>query len=118
MAASTKAAAGKDAEGGEKKKSKKRLIMIVAVVLLLAGGGYMMMGKKKKPAEPPKPKPGVVVSLDPITVNLAGGHFLKLGLALQAVAGTKEDPNGSQALDIAIDEFSNKSITDLSSTAA
>jgi flagellar FliL protein len=100
----------------EKKKSKKKLIIIVVVVLLLAGGGYYKFGMKSGP--PPPPVPGAVVALEPITLNLAGGHFLKLGLALQATAKTKEPPDGSKALDIAIAEFSNKSIAQLSTNKA
>jgi flagellar FliL protein len=102
---------------GGKKKSKKKLIMIVVVVLLLAGGGYFMFGKKKS-GPPPAPKPGAVVVIPAITVNLAGGHFLKLGLALQATAKVKTPPDGSQALDIAITELSYKSVAELSSNKA
>ena len=54
-------------------------------------------------APPPKPKPGAVVKLDPITVNLAAGHFLKLGLSLQASADAGEDVSGAKALDAAIE---------------
>jgi flagellar protein FliL len=104
------------APAGEKKKSKKKLIMIVVVVLLLGGGGYFMFGKKKGPA--PAPKPGSVVVIPSITVNLTGGHFLKLGLALQATLKVKEPPDGSKALDLAISELSYKSVAELSSNKA
>jgi flagellar protein FliL len=66
-----------------------------------------------KPGPPPKPIPGAVVKLDEITINLAGGHFLKLGLSLQATANAGEDVSGAKALDAAIDLFSNKTIKDL-----
>jgi flagellar FliL protein len=109
----------KDATATEepKKKSKKMLIIIIAAVVLLGGGGagaYFMLGssgEKKKEA----PLPGKVISMDAITINLADGHFLKLGLALQATATAAEAPDGSHALDLAITEFSNKSVAELSS---
>ena len=41
---------------------------------------------------PPTPRPaGPVDSLDSITINLAAGHFLKVGLALQVPAGVDPD---------------------------
>jgi flagellar FliL protein len=99
------------------KKSKKKLIIIAVAVLVLAGGGYKFLGGKKS-ATPPPPKPGAVLALDAITINLSGGHFLKLGLALQATASAKADLDGSKALDLSIVEFSNRSVAELSSNKA
>ena len=64
---------------------------------------FVLAPKGAKAAAPPKPTPGAVVKLDPITVNLAGGHFLKLGLSLQASADAGEDVSGAKALDAAIE---------------
>jgi len=101
-----------------KKKSKKLLIIIIAAVVVLLGGGgagaYFMLGSSG-PEKKPAPLPGKVISMDAITINLAEGHFLKLGLALQATADAAEAPDGSHALDLAITEFSNKSVAELSS---
>jgi flagellar FliL protein len=47
-------------------------------------------------------------------VNLAGGHFLKIGLALQEKVGGPADLNGAEALDLTIALFSGKTITELS----
>jgi flagellar FliL protein len=109
MASTTqlKPAADADAAGTGKKKSKK---------MLLAGVGYVMFGRGGSSA-PPKPVEGAVVPLDPITINLAGGHFLKLGIALQGTKAAKEAPDGSEALDIAIEIFSNRTIAELTPTA-
>lgn len=98
------------------KKSKKKLIIIVVAVLALAGGGWFMFLKPKGP--PPPPAPGAVVKLDAVTLNLSKGHFLKLGLALQATTTAKEPPEGSKALDIAISTFSDKDPAELSSNEA
>ncbi len=102
---------------GKSGRSKKKLIMIAAaIVLALAGGGaggYYLFSPKSKTK--PAPKPGLVVPIDPITVNLTDGHYLKLGFALQATDKVAEAPDGSKAIDIAIDLFSNRSVAELSS---
>ena len=97
----------------EKKKSKKKLIMIIGIVALLAGAAYYMLVMKpaaaaSATAAPPKPVAGIVVKLDPIYINLAGGHFLKLGVALQGTAKATKELDGSKALDAAITVFSGK----------
>ena len=104
-----------DEDGGTPPaKSKKKLIMIVVLVLALGGGGYMFLGRGGGKAEAaPKPVAGKVVPLEAIHVNLAGGHYLKLGMALQATDKVAEAPDGSKALDIAIEIFSGKTLTQL-----
>ncbi|WP_432978741.1 flagellar basal body-associated FliL family protein [Dactylosporangium sp. CA-233914] len=101
------------------KGGKKKLIMIIAIALiaLIGGGagGYMIFAPKKATAEP-KPTPGVVSVLDAITINLADGHYLKLKMTLQATTEAAEPPDGSKALDIAIELFSNQSPDTLLST--
>ncbi len=66
--------------------------------------------------ELPAPVAGTVVPLDSITVNLAKGHFLKVGIALQPTKDVAEAPDGSKALDQVINVFSNMTIDQLSST--
>jgi flagellar FliL protein len=106
-------------DAAPKKKSKKKLLIIVAAAVLVLGGGggaYFMLGSSGKPAAKPKPKPGKVIPLDAITVNLAGGHYLKIHLALQATADAGEELDGSQALDLTVAQFSNLNLADLAST--
>ena len=109
------------AETGEptKKKSKKKLLIIVLAVVLLGGGvgGYFMFGSKG-PSEPPKPEPGAVLPLDAITINLAGGHYLKIHIALQATADAGEEVDGSHALDLTVSQFSNRDMAEFSSAAS
>ena len=66
----------------------------------------------RKPADADAPKPGEVVALDPIQVNLEGGHYLSIGIALQTVEGS-EEVDGSKALDAVIGLFSGRSVEEL-----
>lgn len=92
------------AKGG----GKKKLIMIVVPVLLaVVAAWYFVLGPGSgsgEAEEKPKAEPGEVVALEPITMNLADGRLLKVGLALQLPlepAG-EEEVTGSVALDEAI----------------
>lgn len=95
----------------------KKIIMIAPVLVVVLAAAWFMFLKPSGSAskEPPKPVPGAVVTIDAITINLAGGHFLKLGLALQAEAKAKEEPDGAKALDAAIALHSGMTIQELSS---
>jgi flagellar FliL protein len=113
-------AGAKDAPGSaevvpeKKKKSKKKLIIILVVVLLVAGVGYKMTLGKAKATGPVKPVKGAVLKLDSVSLNLADGHFLKLGIALQETKTATAEFDGSQATDIAISQFSGMSMQQLS----
>jgi len=94
----------------EKSGGKKKLIIIVVLLAVLGGGGYWFFLKPKGPE--PAPKPGEVVALDPVQVNLADGHYLSIGIALQLVEGA-EEADGSKALDAVIALFSGREIDEL-----
>jgi flagellar FliL protein len=52
--------------------------------------------------------------LDAITINLADGHYLKLKMSLQLTADAgSEEIDGSHALDLAINEYSNRPMAEL-----
>lgn len=101
------------------KKKKKLIIIALAAVLLLGGGagGYFFVFAGSGTEAPAEPEEGIVVSLEPVTINLADGHYLKIALGLQATADASEEPDGSKALDIAIDYFGDLKMTQLSSSA-
>lgn len=113
-------AGAKDAPGSAEvvpekpKRSKKKLVVILVVVLLGAGVGYKMTLGQAKATGPAKPVKGAVLKLDSVSLNLAGGHFLKLGIALQETKKASADFDGSQATDLAISQFSGMSMEDLS----
>jgi flagellar FliL protein len=123
--------AGKDAapaaEGAEAPAAAKggsnNLIPAVVLAVGLLGGGFFMGGKSggdaavAAPQEPAPPAEeevhdGPIQDLEAITLNLADGHFLKVGLALQLAAsdeeggghgaGGGEELPSAKALDIAI----------------
>ncbi len=100
------------------KKSRKKLLVIIVAVLLVGGAGsyfFLFSGGDGKVAAP---KPGLVVPLDPVTLNLEEGHYLKLKFALQATDTAEAELDGSKAIDIAIDQFSNTPMAALSTHQA
>jgi flagellar FliL protein len=96
-------------------KSKKFVIILIAV-LVLGGGAYMFL----KPKKAVPPSGGDVVAMDATTLNLTDGHYLKIAVAIQLVKGkaSSTDFATSHAAELVIDEFSNRSVTSLSSNAA
>jgi flagellar FliL protein len=106
----------KEAPAEAPKKSKKMLMIIVAAVVLLGGGGgafFMMKSGSKAEAAPKK---GVVTAIDSaITINLTEGHYLKLGFSLQQTADSGTTAvDTSEALNLAIDEYTGKTVAELS----
>jgi flagellar FliL protein len=89
----------KETKGGGKLKK----ILILVVLLAVVGGAVWFFFLKPKPVE--VPKPGEVVALEPIQINLAGGHYLRIGVALQLTDKATE-ADGSKALDATISVFS------------
>ena len=110
MPATQKAdAAAPDPEEGKKKGGLKKILIILVALVAVGGGAYWFV-LKPKPVQ--APKPGDVVALDPIQINLQGEHYLRVGIALQLTASTKE-ADGSKALDATISEFSGLSVAEV-----
>ena len=109
------AAGAADAPAG---KSKRRLIIVVAVVVVaLAAAAYFFVfapqGAEK--AAPP-PEPGVVLAVEPMSINLAEGHYLRLGLGLQLTTKAL-DLDAAMARDAAISLFSGRTVEEISDPA-
>jgi len=108
---STTTAAPPATAEAEAKGGKKKLIIIALVlVAALGGGGWFFF--LKPGGEEAAAKPGEVAPLEPIQVNLASGHYLRLGIALQLVEGAHE-VDGSKALDAAITVFSGRAVAEV-----
>ncbi|WP_258724203.1 flagellar basal body-associated FliL family protein [Cellulomonas sp. NS3] len=107
-------------------KSKKKLLIIVLAAVLVLGGGaawYFLMGpghatEGEAHAEP-EPEPGAVLTVEPISVNLAAGHYLRIGLGLQMTidAGGHGEPDPSKAVDLMIAKFSGRDMAAVSDPA-
>jgi flagellar FliL protein len=118
------------AKGG---KGKTLVLYALAAVGVLGGlKGFVLGGGKPAAAEASgastttTTKPGPIITLDPITVNITGDRFLKIGLGLQlwgkyaAGAGhgapDSDDPTKgfARALDLTIETFGGHSYEELS----
>ena len=102
-------------------RAHKRNNLIPAVVLAvgLGAAGYFFSSSKgggtasAAPANPAATtsttvEDGEIVKLDPTTLNLADGRFLKVGIALQLKKGVKPEDyttKSAKALDLAITLF-------------
>ncbi len=97
--------------GSEQPKSRgrKALVLVLAVALVAGAAWFFLLRGGDGPVEP---KPGEMLPLESTQINLAGGHYLKLGIALQLTEGAHE-VDGSKALDAAIELFSGRDVDDL-----
>jgi flagellar FliL protein len=103
----TLSAPATSSEVEEPKKKRKLLIPLLLVVILgAAAGAYFFV---LKPSPDAGPKPGEVAPLESIQLNLADGHYLRIGIALQLTEGATE-VDGSKALDATIEVFSGHTV--------
>ena len=109
---------GKGAKPGKKKSKKKKIIVLAVVMLLLGVVAKFTVLAPSGSAKDAKPVPGHVVEMTDMTLNLAGGHYLRIKLALQTVAGTPAELDTSEASQAVIDQFSDRPVTELSGEAA
>ena len=108
MSTATAAPAATEPDAAAPSRVKKIGIIVVLLGVLAGAGWYFFL----KPGGEHAPKPGEVVKLEPVQVNLAGGHYLRLGLALQ-LTETAHEVDGSKALDAAITVFSGRPVGEL-----
>lgn len=90
------------AKGG----GKKKILVIVLVLAVVAGAAWFFLLRPSGEAEP-EVVPGEVVALEPVQINLAESHYLRIGVALQLIEGAHE-VDGSKALDAVIEIFSGR----------
>jgi len=75
-------------KGKKEKGGKSNLVPAVVLAVGIAVGGYFMGGSSDAPAGSTATTTvavpvGEVATMDPISVNLADGHFLKVGVGVQ-----------------------------------
>ncbi|MDP9392078.1 MAG: flagellar basal body-associated FliL family protein [Actinomycetota bacterium] len=108
---STKEKAPETDEASAKGGKKKLLIIGLVVLLVAAGAAYFFLFAGGE-TEAEEPVAGEVLALESVAVNLAGGGYLKVGVALQLVAsdagghGAATGPSGAKATDLIISTFS------------
>jgi flagellar protein FliL len=108
------------------KGGKKKLLVIGLVAVLALGAAawfFLFSGSGEAEAEPAPEAGAVVLPVDPVAINLAGGSYLKLGFTLQFSTvwdehaggghGGGATPDGSKAMDIAISQFSGAALADV-----
>ncbi|GAB4082704.1 flagellar basal body protein FliL [Modestobacter muralis] len=113
-------------EEGAKGGKKKLLIIALVAVLAIGAAAYFFVfsGSGEAEAEPAPEAGTVVLAVDPVAINLAGGSYLKLGFTLQFSLAYDEEaaagghgaggtPDGSKAMDIAISQFSGAALADV-----
>ena len=111
----------KDTAAEAPKKSKKMLMIIVIALVVLGGGGagafFMLKGDSAEAAAEAPVKGAVVTMENALTINLAEGHYLKLGFALQATEEAGEvEIDMAEAIDLAIDQYTGMEIAELETT--
>ncbi|HEX8085805.1 MAG TPA: flagellar basal body-associated FliL family protein [Solirubrobacteraceae bacterium] len=74
--------------------TKKKLIVIVSVALVALGGGYKFGFAKESAEKPPKIHGDVYVLGKDFLVNLADGHYAKLGIAIVVDHGAAAPAGG------------------------
>ena len=112
-----------ETEGTGGGRKKLLVIALVAVLTLGAAAYFFLFSGGEADAEVVPEAGSVVLSVDPVAINLAGGSYLKLGLALQFSLAYDESaggghgggaaPDGSKAMDIAIAQFSGAALADV-----
>ena len=118
-------ASGVDQDGSGKGKGKSlKLKLAVGLLVLLLGGGaaakFTVLAPKpgKASAATAKPVPGPIVQLSELTLNLTGGQYLRMKMALQTIKGSKPIVDTTMATQLIIDEYSNHSPAELTGDAA
>ena len=113
-----------------------RTVVIVFLLIGIAGIGYVLGGRGAAPAAPAaaaadgaapaeqaeveeEQEKGPVVKMDPININLAEGHYLRiaiaLGLSAEVVVDEKHEFDTAPASDVVLSTFSGVAMADLTS---
>lgn len=126
-------ATGAAQDGGKGKKGKRdkkggggksNLVPAIVLALGIAGGGYFMGsgGSAEAGEAVPTTEPvvlGEIATMEAININLAEGHFLRVGLALQLIEGVEkaefEKGETAKANDLLISNLGGRSMAELAS---
>lgn len=102
---------GETEEAGGRRPLKLVLVLVVVLAVAVGAVWFFLL----RPTGETEPVKGEVVALEPVQINLASGHYLRAGIALQLVEGAHE-ADGSAALDALIEVYSNTDMSELVTT--
>jgi flagellar FliL protein len=118
---------GAPAPQDKPRRGRKRLVVVLVVLVVVLGAAgawfFLLNGKGGTTSGAPEPEPtptlvpGAVLDVDPVSVNLAAGHYLRRGIALQLSDEVTQDPDPARALDLAIELYSGRSVDEVSAAA-
>lgn len=118
---STPPSAETSAPDSGKKRNKLLIAIILLLTLVVVGGGAFVVltvlgddaGQTGETIVVERsPEPGDVVPVTSVSVNLAGGHYLRLAFSLQLTADS-EGVEEARVQDIAIDLFSGREMSEI-----
>lgn len=108
-------------------KRRSNLVPAIIVAVALLGAGFMVRSADKGDSteaaadEVDELVPGEVVPLEPVTLNLADGRYLRLGVAVELVEGVSgsewsEHGGASRFMDLIIDRVGEHTGDDLATS--
>ena len=103
------------------RRGRGRLIGLALAAILLAGAGagyWFLVGPgaaADSAAVVVEQEPGEVMPVESVSINLANGRYLRVGLGLQLSAEVEEELDPSKALDRTISLFSGRTIDEVTS---
>jgi flagellar FliL protein len=127
--AGSKDSAGDTGKVGKKakKRGRKRLVIGLLILAVVGAAAYKFVLAPVAPtkaaaiakAAAPVPLPGVLVTTDAVTVNLADGHYLRISVAMQFTSkvSAAKPPDPAAALDQMINYLTGMSADVLNTSA-
>jgi flagellar FliL protein len=113
------------AKGTRGRGGKKGKLALVFVLFAGAAGGYVLKGggASEEPAAATAttapPEPGVMIDIEPLSLNLADDRYLRVGVAVQLEKGESAEPeiwlaeNGPVIRDLLIQKLGGAHVADL-----
>lgn len=108
----------------EKKKGKGLMIALIVLGTILVAGALAfwffvrpMLNADAEEQGPPEPVPGAVQTVESMNINLADGHFLRIGFAIQ-LSTEAEEVEPARILDRTIAQYSGRKLSEVLDPAA
>lgn len=79
-------------------KGKKKLLVVAVVLLVALAGAYKFVLSPAKAAKAPRVEGSLYTLADPFLINLAGGHYGKLSVALLLSKAPPTATDGTETL--------------------